>query len=149
MQKCGHILQLVLLRWSHSFLSCITWCKLPPVLGMLNLSRSLKWNSRNRDQHLWWWWWFLLWGFSLKTITIELFFSASSGSGHSLDKWTSWTFLRALPPHLWSYLHFLKKLTCILNRHSQPGVAIQTLHLALIWRKNELDKLEIHKDQIF
>lgn len=77
MQQHGHILQLVLVCWSHSFLSCNTWCKLPPVPAMLNLNRSLKWNSRNVDQHLWWWW-SLFWGSSLKTVTIELFFPAST-----------------------------------------------------------------------
>lgn len=107
MQKCGHILQLVLLCWSHSFLSCITWCKLPLMPGMLTLNRSLKWNSRKIDQHLWWWWWwFLLWGFTLKTVTIELFLPASSGAGHSGHKWKSLTRPSALFPHPWSYLHF-------------------------------------------
>lgn len=73
MQKCGHILQLVVLCWSHSFLSWITWCKLPPRPGMHNLNRSLKWKSRKTDQHLWLLLLlFLLWGISLKTVTIEL-----------------------------------------------------------------------------
>lgn len=106
MQKCGRILQFVLLCWSHSFLSCITWCKLPPMPGMLSLNRSLKWNSRKRDQRLWLLLLLLLWGFSLKTIGIKLFLSASSGTGY-FEKMKIVDQVSALPLHPWSYLNLL------------------------------------------
>lgn len=148
-QKCGHVLPLVLLCPSHSFLSFITWCKLPPVPGMPLLNRALK-GIQERWIDTCDYYYFYYKASSWKQWKWNVSYLPPLALG-TLDEWKPWTCPNVLPPHAGLVLPQFFKLISVLNLHSHPGLAIQTLHLALILRKNEPDKLEIlmSKDQIF